>query len=44
MFILVPKEAPMPHPMAKTQWEKEQEMNILYVAITRAREELIWVS
>lgn len=44
VFILVPKESPMPHPMAKTAWEKEQELNIKYVAITRAVEELIWVS
>jgi superfamily I DNA/RNA helicase len=44
VFILMPKEAPMPHPMAKTPWEKEQEMNILYVAITRARDELVYVT
>jgi superfamily I DNA/RNA helicase len=44
VFILVPKESPMPHSMAKTAWEKEQEMNIKYVAITRAKEELVYVS
>jgi len=44
VFILTPKEAPMPHPMARTAWEREQEMNIKYVAITRAIEELVWVS
>jgi DNA helicase II / ATP-dependent DNA helicase PcrA len=44
VFILVPKESPMPHPMAKSTWEREQEMNLKYVAITRAIEELVWVS
>jgi superfamily I DNA/RNA helicase len=33
----------MPHPKAKEAWEKEQERNLLYVAITRARKELWWV-
>jgi len=27
----------MPHPMAKKPWEREQEFNLLYVAITRAK-------
>jgi superfamily I DNA/RNA helicase len=27
----------MPHPMAKTAWQREQEMNLKYVAITRAK-------
>jgi superfamily I DNA/RNA helicase len=44
VFILMPKKAPMPHPMAKSSWERVQEMNIKYVAITRAIEELVWVS
>jgi hypothetical protein len=44
IFILTPKESPMPHPMAKLPWEKEGELNILYVAITRAKNELIYVS
>lgn len=30
----------MPHPMAKTDEEIEQEMNILYVALTRSKNEL----
>jgi superfamily I DNA/RNA helicase len=44
VFILTPEEAPMPHPMSKTPWGREQEMNLKYVAITRAIEELVWVS
>jgi hypothetical protein len=30
----------MPHPMAKQAWQQEQERNLLYVAITRAKSEL----
>jgi len=30
----------LPHPMAKQAWQVEQEKNLAYVAITRAREEL----
>ena len=44
VFILQPEGATMPHPMAKSKWQREQEMNLLYVAITRAIEELIYVS
>lgn len=33
----------LPHPMAKTDWQVEQEMNLKYVAITRAKENLIWI-
>jgi superfamily I DNA/RNA helicase len=44
VFILRTKEGPMPHPMAKSDWERGQELNIIYIAITRAREELVWVS
>lgn len=44
VFILRPKGAECPHPMAKTYWQREQEYNLLYVAITRAIEELTYVS
>lgn len=44
VFLLQPKGATVPHPMAKTAWQKEQEYNLLYVAITRAIEELVYVS
>lgn len=35
VFILSPEL--MPHPMAKQAWEKEQEANLAYVAVTRAK-------
>ena len=41
VFILKPEL--MPHPMAKQAWELEQEMNLLYVALTRAKETLVFV-
>lgn len=44
VFILQIEGASVPHPMARTSWQKEQENNLLYVAITRAREELIYVT
>ena len=33
----------MPSPMAKQEWEKEQEKNLIYVAFTRAQEKLLLV-
>ena len=33
----------MPHPMARKPWEQEQEVNLQYVAITRAKRELIYL-
>lgn len=42
VFILNPEL--MPHPMAKQPWERQQEANIEYVAITRTRRELIYVT
>lgn len=44
VFILIPRGAGMPHPMAKSKWQLEQEMNLKYVAITRAIENLTWVT
>ncbi len=44
VFLLQPKGAGIPHPLAKTPQQREAELNILYVAITRAKEELIYVS
>lgn len=41
VFILRPDL--MPHPMAKLDWQIEQEYNILYVACTRAKHELYFV-
>lgn len=42
VFILRPDL--MPHPKAKGEAAVEQEMNLKYVAITRAKNELYWVS
>lgn len=36
VFIIEPSK--MPHPMAKLPWQRVQEMNIKYVAYTRAKE------
>lgn len=33
----------MPHPMAKQSWERQQEQNCMYVAITRAKKTLTYV-
>lgn len=34
----------MPHPMAKKAWEQAQESNICYVAMTRSKSEMVFVS
>lgn len=44
VFFLQPKGAECPHPMAKTKWQKDQELNLCYVAVTRAITELIYVT
>jgi len=44
VFFLMPVGATCPHPMAKSSWQKEQENNLWYVAVTRAIEELYFVS
>ena len=41
IFVLRPDL--LPHPMAKQDWEKEQEANLKYVAITRSKSTLVWV-
>ncbi len=41
VFILRPDL--IPHPAAKIPWQQEQEMNLKYVAITRAKKHLFWV-
>ena len=43
VFFLRTKNAPCPHPMAKSKWARKQEYNLLYVAISRAIEELYFV-
>lgn len=44
VFLLQLEGACVPHPMAKAPWEVEQEMNLKYVAVTRAIDELVYVS
>jgi len=41
--VFIAKPDLMPHPCAKSEWELEQEMNIKYVALTRAKKELVFV-
>ncbi len=33
----------LPHPMAKKDWEKEQEDHLLYVAMSRGKNGLVWL-
>ena len=42
IFIIRPDL--MPLPQAKLEWEREQEMNLVYVATTRARHSLFYVT
>jgi superfamily I DNA/RNA helicase len=44
VFFLQPEGASCPHPMARSEWQRKQEWNLLYVGITRAIEELVYVS
>lgn len=44
VFFLMPKGAECPHPLAKSEWQYQQELNLRYVGITRAIEELCFVS
>lgn len=41
VFVLEPRL--IPHPMAKQDWDKEQERNIAYVLVTRFISKLVWV-
>lgn len=41
VFVIEPKL--LPHPAAKLGWQTEQEMNIIYVAVTRAKRALFFV-
>lgn len=42
VFIIAPELLPMQYPGQK-DWEYQQEMNLLYVAITRAKKRLVYV-
>jgi superfamily I DNA/RNA helicase len=42
VLILLPNKMPLNYPQQK-EWQLKQEMNLKYVAITRARKELIFV-
>lgn len=44
VFFINAEDCPCPAPWAKSAWEKKQERNLLYVATTRAIEELVHVS
>ena len=44
VFLLEPEGATVPHPLARSGWQREQELNLRYVAITRAKSELVFVS
>jgi len=44
VFLIEPGSATVPHPMAKQDWEMEQEWNLRYVAITRAKKEIVYVA
>jgi len=42
--FLLDREALMPSKMAKQEWQVEQEYNLIYVAVTRAKETLVEVT
>lgn len=44
VFLLEPTGATVPHPMASTKWQRDQEWNLRYVAITRAINRLYYVT
>ena len=41
--VYIAKPDLMPHPLAESQWQREQEMNVRYVALTRAKKRLAFV-
>lgn len=41
--VWIREPSKMPHPMAREEWQQEQERNLKYVAITRAKSELNFV-
>jgi DNA helicase II / ATP-dependent DNA helicase PcrA len=43
VFFLMPKDAPCPHPMARTPSARKQETHLRYVGVTRARLTLTYV-
>lgn len=43
VFFLNNKACPCPHPAAKQPSQRLQERNLLYIGITRAKHELVWV-
>ena len=40
--VYIIKQELLPHPLAKSPWQVKQEMNLKYVAITRAKKALVW--
>lgn len=44
VFILKPKGAELPSGRAKREWQKRQEFNLAYVAVTRAKSKLVYVT
>lgn len=43
VFFLQPEGGQCPHPMARSAWQREQEINLCYVGTTRAICELVFV-
>ena len=41
--VYIAKPELMPHPLAESEWQRQQEMNVRYVALTRAKKQLAFV-